>query len=173
MTTTEIITIIALILGPVAAVIISLIHQTRSSKTALKQHVFNILMAHRKAYPPPHAIIEALNMIDVAFSKNKEVRRIWRNYYDLRAKKLEPEDVERIGHTYLELLSAIASDLGYKIPQIHLDQYYYPQIYGDQMEIQGKIQQELLRVLQNTAVFLTLPQVSLPQKVKPPAEVES
>lgn len=156
-------TIIAIIIGPIAAVIITLLYQRYKEKQDTKHRAFILLMAHRKSIPPNYAMVEVLNTLDVVFSKNRKVVDLWHKYYVLLS---QPSSQER-DHTWLELLSAIAKDLNYPtVSQVDLDKFYIPQYFGDQMEFQAKIQKELLRVLQNTASLVVIENQN--ETLKPP-----
>jgi len=152
---TQTINIIAVISGPILAVLISLWLQSRKQKKDAQQHLFLTLMAYRKSYPPPSAWVESLNLIDVVFAKYSRVVKLWHEYYDLLHQK--PPNLESWDHKYLELLSEIAKSLGYKkLQQIDIDKFYTPIVHGDQMTLNTKIQQEWLRVLENTERFLVV-----------------
>ncbi|MBU2538093.1 MAG: hypothetical protein KKH22_06615 [Proteobacteria bacterium] len=149
--TTETMNLIAVIVGPIIAVIITLLYQKHKEKQDTKHRAFLLLMAHRKSIPPNFAMVEVLNTLDVVFSKNQKVVDLWHKYYTLLA---QPPSQER-EHTWLELLSEIANDLDYPtVKQTDLDKFYIPQGHIDQFELQGKIQKELLRVLENTSKFV-------------------
>ena len=61
-------------------------------------------------------------------------------------------------HKFLDLLSAMADDLGYKnIPQTDLDKHYTAQGTINQMRLGTEIQEELLRVLKNTDALFAIP----------------
>ena len=80
-------------------------------------------------------------------------------------------------HKFLDLLSAMAEELGYKgIPQTDLDKHYTPQGAIDQMNLNSAIQEELLRVLKSTNAFVTMtrqpqqaPQIVNPSIGQPPS----
>ncbi|MBI5076339.1 MAG: hypothetical protein HZB62_14395 [Nitrospirae bacterium] len=147
--------IIAVIVGPVIAVIITLAYQRQKEKQEIKHKVFLTLMGHRKSIPISFALVEALNTLDVIFHANDKVIRLWHEYYEFLCQTIpDSRALENQKHKYLELLSAIAEDLGYKnLQQTDIDKFYIPQGHVDQAEMQGKIQTEFLRVLQNTAAF--------------------
>lgn len=155
--------IIAVIIGPIAAVIITLFYQRYKEKQDAKNRAFLLLMAHRKSIPPNYAMVEVLNTLDVVFSKNRNIVDLWHKYYALLS---QPPSQEK-EHTWLELLSAIAKDLNYPaLSQVDLDKFYNPQYFGDQIEFQAKIQKELLRVLQNTASLVVIGNQN--ETLKPP-----
>jgi hypothetical protein len=149
--TTQTMNILAVIIGPIIAVIITLLYQKHKEKQDIKHRAFLLLMAHRKSIPPNQAMVEVLNTLDVVFSKNQTVVGLWHKYFDLLN---QPPRQER-EHTWLELLSAIAKDLRYPtLTQTDLDKFYIPQGHMDQLELRGKLQNEMLRVLENTASFV-------------------
>jgi hypothetical protein len=151
--TTQTMNILAVIIGPIIAVLITLWYQKYKEKQNTKHRVFLTLMAHRKSSPPSFALVEVLNTLDVVFADRTEVIHLWHEYYDLLYTK--PPNFQLMGHKYLELLSAIAVDLGYKnLQQTDIDKFYIPQGHVDLFEWRGNIQKELLRVLQNTASFV-------------------
>ena len=148
---TEIMNIVAVISGPILAVAITLWYQHRKEKQDAKHRAFLLIMAHRKSIPPNYALVEVLNTLDVVFSNNQKIVDLWHKYYALLS---QPYSQER-DHTWLELLSAIADDLSYPtLKQTDIDKFYVPQIFGDQFELQNKLQQELLRVLKNTSALV-------------------
>ena len=145
---TETMNIIAVILGPVIAVAITLAYQHYKEKQDAKHRAFLALMAYRKAIPPNQAMVEVLNTLDVVFAKNRKIIDLWHKYYTLLA---QPPSQER-EHTWLELLSELANDLNYPtVRQTDLDKFYIPQGHIDQFELSANIQKEFLRVLKNTA----------------------
>lgn len=147
--------IIAVILGPVLAVLISLWLQNRKQERDAQEQLFLTLMAHRQSILPTIAWVESLNLIDVVFARHPKVVQSWHEYYDLLHQK-EP-DLQAQAHKYLELLSEIAKSLGYKnLQQTDIDKFYTPIAHGDQMKLDTEIQQEWLRVLQNTERFLVV-----------------
>jgi hypothetical protein len=150
----NIIGIIAIIVGPVSAVIITLWHQDRKQKIGEKNRLFLTLMAHRKTLPPNPEWVNALNVIDVVFSDNPNIVTHWHDFYNLLHADMEKTQQQR-DHKYLELLSAMAKVLDYpSLSQTDIDKFYIPKAYGDQYEISAKIQKEWLRVLENSARFV-------------------
>ena len=149
--TAQTMNIIAVVLGPVVAVAITLFYQRFKEKRDIKHRAFLLLMAHRKSIPPNYSMVEALNTLDVVFSTNRAIVDLWHKYYMLLAQRPSQER----DHTWLELLSAIARDLRYPtVKQTDLDKFYVPQGFVDQYELQTRIQTEFLRVLKNTAALV-------------------
>lgn len=143
-----VINMLVIILGPAIAVIITLAYQKYKAKKDIKHRAFLVLMAHRKSIPPTRAMVEVLNTLDVVFANNRTIVDLWHKYYILLGQAPSEERV----HTWLELLGAIAADLNYPtVKQTDLDKFYIPQGHVDQIELQLKIQNEMLRVLENTS----------------------
>ena len=65
--------IIAVITGPIIAIIITLCYQSYKENQDIKHKVFQTLMAHRKSSPPHFALVEVLNTLDVVFPKNGKI----------------------------------------------------------------------------------------------------
>lgn len=149
-------TILAIIIGPVIAVMITLWYQNRKEKRDFKRHIFFELMAHRKSFPIPYSYVKVLNLIDVGFCKNPKILTLWHEYYNLLQMPSGDLIYQQREHKFLELLSAMAKDLGYsKIQQVDIDKFYTPIAHGNEFEFSSKLQKELLRVLENTSRFET------------------
>jgi len=148
------ITAIAIFIGPAIGVILTFWIQKRNERHQEKHRLFVTLMGNRKSYQIPEEIVRAMNTIDIVYASNSEVLRLWHRYYSL----LSHGPSEERNHTWIELLAAMARDLGYKkIKETDLDKFYVPQGHVDQLEFQKDLQSELLRVLKNTAKIITAP----------------
>jgi hypothetical protein len=150
-TTIEITTVIALIAGPTIAVALTLWYQRRGEKRSAKERLFAVLMAHRGSIPPTVEWANALNLIDVVFQDNLPVVNKWRELYDLLNRPTVQINWGQVGHGRIELLSEMATALGYRrLKQTDIDRFYAPQAHADQATIQGDLQKEFLRVLKDT-----------------------
>jgi hypothetical protein len=150
-TTIEIITVVALIVGPALSVLITLWYQRRTEKRAAKERLFAVLMAHRRAIPTTIEWVQSLNLIDVVFQDCPSVVIKWRELYDLMNHPNDQINWNQVGHARIELLSEIAVSLGYRrLRQTDIDRFYMPQSLVDQATMQGDIQKEFLRVLKDT-----------------------
>ena len=149
----SIIGIIAIIVGPIAAVAITLWHQDRKQKLDAKTRLFLTLMAHRKILPPTFDLVNSLNLIDVIFADHPRVVALWHEYFDLLCQTpiIEPNAQRK----YLDLLSEMAKSLDYEtLSQTDIDRFYSPIAHGTQAQLNLETQKEFLRVLQNTARFV-------------------
>lgn len=146
-------TLVALVTGPVVAVVITLWHQQRSEKRAAKARLFQALMANRKILPPPFEYVGAVNLIDVVFADEPGVVGLWHEVYDILCiKPVIP--AEQLVHKNLELLSAMAASLGYSsLKQTDIDKFYFPEMHNTQAALSRDLQTELLRVLKASKQF--------------------
>ena len=132
-------------------------YQKYKSKRDAKMNLFLTLMASRKVSPPPYVVVNAMNTIDVIFNRHKSVIDFWHKVYDSHHQKAENINWEQHDHLYVQMLSEMARVLGYKnLQQIDIDKFYTPIAHGEQYLISQKLQQEFLRVLENTSHFVTL-----------------
>ena len=142
-------TIAALVAGPVAAVIITLWAQDRAAKRSTKERLFVTPMAHRKSYPPTVEWVSAINTIVVVYANNPKILSHWDTCY--RRLSAKPWDTEAWNRDLLDLLSAIAEDLGYKhIRQTQIDKFYVPDAHNKIFGEQDELRNNLLRVLKAT-----------------------
>jgi predicted RNA-binding protein YlxR (DUF448 family) len=115
-------------------------------------------MVHRKAFPPAHDWVNGLNLIDVVFSDTPKVVALWHQYYSMLGSAKNDNEYRDRDHKYIELLSAMARDLGYQnLPQTDIDKFYSPQAHQNQIAASNEIQTELLRVLKNTQNIAIVP----------------
>ena len=154
---TQTMNIIAVVSGPILAVLITLWYQTRKEKRKekreAKSRLFINLMAHRKSMPPTFDRVNSLNLIDVVYADHPKVLQLWHEYYDLL--HTEPANYQLWEHKHIEMLSEMAQVAGYKkLKQIDIEKFYTPVAHGTQAELNEKTQREFLRVLENTASFV-------------------
>lgn len=143
----------AIVLGPVTAILISLYFQQRRAKRDAKEHLFLTLMANRRANPPTYEWAGSLNVIDVVFADHEKVVTLWHEFYAILCQ--EKPSLQTQDHKYLQLLSEMASVLGYKkLQQVDIDKFYLPRVHGSFADAQAKTANEWLRVLENTHHFV-------------------
>jgi hypothetical protein len=151
----NIVSIVAIIVGPIFAVLITIWYQNRKQRQDNKHKLFLTIMAYRKTDPPHPYYIDALNTLEVVFDRHPSVLKLWHEFFEslcqpnptavtfeLRRKKL------------LDLLYEMARVLKYKnLKQTEIDIFYKPQGQIDQSQIQSNIQTEWLRILKNSESF--------------------
>ncbi len=165
-------TLLAILVGPIVAVCITLWWQDRKERRDAKRRLFTTLMAHRKSLPRSYEFVAALNLIDVVFAKDKRVVQLWHQLYDLYQ---NPQPTEAQNHKYIELLSEMASVLGYrKLKQTDIDKFYTPIAHAQAFIAQTEAQEEWLRVLRATRHFLVERrpegEITVTTNVRPPGQ---
>lgn len=113
MTVGDVLNLLAIIIAPVAAVLIGQWLQDRAEKRKDKLEVFKLLMMSRSGWDADS--VRTLNIIDIVFSDDKTVRKRWKEYYDKLCVDT-PTDAEqkKIIISRDRLLEAMADSLGYK-----------------------------------------------------------
>jgi hypothetical protein len=142
----EFLTLVALISGPVVAVIITLWYQARVEKRRAKERLFVTLMSHRRSIPIAPEWVQALNVIDVVYADHPKVVGKWHELFDVL--NLVPYNQARMTHVSLEMMSEMAKVLGYKdLQQTDIDKFYVPEAHSGQAARNLEVQTEFLRVL--------------------------
>ena len=121
----DILTLIALVVIPITAVLIGQYLQTIAKKREDenrrqdrirddKMQIFKTLMTER-IYGRTESGVQALNLIDIVFSDSKNVRTAWKEYRaSLPMTNVATLDVNDTKTKHHKLLEAISDDLGYK-----------------------------------------------------------
>ncbi len=138
----DIINIIALILVPIVAVVVGHWLQDRAQKRNDKMMIFKVLMTSR-IYGWTNESVQAMNLIDIVFSDDQEVRKQWKVCFDKMFVE-NPTDTE-LAKMKLErekLLETMAKSLGYKnvITWESIQNPYIPKGMIDLMEQQQAYQ---------------------------------
>ncbi len=149
-----VINIVAIIVIPIAAVTIGQKLQDRSQRRKDKLDIFKVLMMNRVGWSYESA--RALNIIDIVFANDKEVRIKWGEYYTLLCIQ-DPNDMQKrqIQTAQDKLLEAMAKALGYK-GQVTWDKIqnpYIPKGMVDTMEQQQMIQQGQVKLAKVAGLF--------------------
>jgi hypothetical protein len=111
--------------------------QLDDQKRQTKLGIFGTLMGNRHTYQSRDAVA-ALNLIDVAFHDDREVRRLWREYH---AMIQNPAFFESsVGHQLhreklLDLQTAMARVLGYDIDRFDIERMYSPTWLAEEQEL--------------------------------------
>ena len=141
----DIVTIIALIAGPIIAVVISLILQKKLEKDKERHQLFSVLMSHQWDSPPTQELATALNMIDICFHQNLKIVGTWHKLLDSFCQIGQNRNRNTEEKLYFEILSQMAKVLKYEnlnLPDI--SRRYFPAHLADQKMRQEEIQKENL-----------------------------
>lgn len=153
--------ILAILLSPVVAVLVTVNLQNRREKRNQKLWIFNTLIGTRHS-PIIDENVRALNLIDVVFHDSERVRELWHEYFNM----LGNEGLNNLqGWTQrqkknLEMITEMAKVLGYgkAITHLDVDRVYYPVGLGAQSQKTQEIAEELLRVLKASGGVQFAPQ---------------
>ena len=134
----EIISILAIIVTPLVAVVVGQWLQLWAKRREDKMNVFKALMTSR-IYGWTYDSVHALNMIDVIFADSKKVREQWAKYY--RCLNVTPEtfNAKEAQQEHWKLLESISEDFGYKgkITWETIQNPYLPKGLSEYMEKQS------------------------------------
>ena len=144
------ISILAVLLSPLVAVLVTVYLQNRREKRNQKLWIFNTLIATRHS-PIIEENVRSLNMIDIAFHDSPNLRKLWHEYFDMLANEGLNNELgfSQRQKKNLEMITEMARVLGYgkAISHLDVDRVYYPIGLGTQSKRAEAIAEELLRVL--------------------------
>lgn len=145
--------VFATLLGPVLAVQAQKAIERARERRSRKSWVFHQLMATRAARVSPEHV-QALNMIDLAFygrrvlgthRRSKSEQAVidgWREYHDHLNTKAEGEGLRiwnvRGDELFINLLFAMAEDVGYRFDRVQLKKGAYSPIAHSELEEQQR-----------------------------------
>lgn len=180
MSCNEIISICAIILGPILAVQIEKYLERLREKKNRRLSVFKTLMATRGSVLS-WTHVEALNRIDLEFSGKKKFDKVveaWKEYFDNLSQK--PETAEQIAvwskqneELLAELLLKMGKSLGFKFDKILIKRNVYSPVGHARMELeQEQIRNSMLEILSGDKGFpITL--ISDSDAIKKQEELQS
>ena len=143
------ISILAIILGPILAVQASEWLQRRREARSRKVSIFKTLMATR-ASGLNYNHVEALNLIEVEFNEEKEVKAAWKAYLDhLNEKNLSNENwASKKNDLFLDMLFLMGKKLGYDFDRTDIKNLaYFPIGHSDFEQDQFAIRKGLMEIV--------------------------
>lgn len=149
----DILNIIAIIVIPIAAVLIGQHLQDRAEIRKDKMQIFKVLMTSR-IYGWTQESVHCLNIIDIVFSDDEKVRKTWKDLYDKYCVQNPDEaQLKKIQNAQYKLLETIAKSLGYKdkVTWETIQNPYIPQGMIDQWQQQVTSQQAYNTLLNTMA----------------------
>jgi len=157
MTTNEILTIAAIFLGPITALMVQReLDKLRETRTR-RQGIFRTIWATRSI---PQRLqyrhVEALNMVGVDYSGVSSVVEAWREYLD-KLNSPVPEGEAQQAQAYKErdakfhaLIFAMSKSSGYRFTQLEVEkQFYSPQAHGTWAEQETILREGLTGLFKN------------------------
>ena len=156
MTINDYLTLAALIIIPIVAVVIAQWLQNRSEKRKDKMQIFKTLMTSRIYGWTPDSV-NALNIIDIVFSDDEKVRAAWKDLNDkYRVTNPDQQHLKKIENAQYKLLEAMANSLGYKekITWETIQNPYMPVGMKQQIETQKIMQQAYFNVINSVNQYV-------------------
>lgn len=145
-----IVTVLAIVVGPVAALWVQRILDEERDKKNRKLWIFKTLMSNRATRLAP-LYVQALNLIDVEFTEPKEkaIREAWKELLDLYTNfKTTHNATEQVGELTAALLAEMAKVLGYDFDKVYLKKgVYYPEFLGNVEVEQHALRRAVLELL--------------------------
>lgn len=147
----DILNLIAIVVIPIVAVIIGQHLQNRAEVRKDKMHIFKVLMSSR-IYGWTQEKVHCLNIIDIVFSDDRDVRSAWKELYDKYCVQNPNEmQMKLIQNAQYKLLETMAKSLGYKnnITWETIQNPYIPKGMLEQMDEQNRNKQRYDNILEN------------------------
>lgn len=163
----EIVTIAAILLGPIFAVEAQRVLDMRRERKSRREALFRTFMASRvtRAADPRHT--EGLNLIGVEFYGEKAVVPVWREYMaHLSNGPITDPWIQKWNDLFVELLYAMAQSLGFKnLDKTDLRQAYAPRLTENLDKENAEIRNGLLGVFAG--------KVAIPIRIALPEDVQA
>ena len=147
----DILNLIAIIVIPIVAVLIGQHLQNRAEIRKDKMHIFKVLMTSR-IYGWTQESVHCLNIIDIVFSDDENVRDAWKDLYDKYCVQNPDEtQLKKIQNAQYKLLDTMANSLGYKdkVTWETIQNPYIPEGMRRQQQEQAASQQAYNNLLFN------------------------
>lgn len=153
---TDILDIIAIIISPIVAVIISQHLQERERMHLDKMDVFKTLMVSRGMSWTPEKV-KALNIIEVVFYNDNKVLNQWKTYYEsLCNDNPNNEELSKIKAEGDRLLDTMAASLGYKdkVTWDTIQNPYIPKGLSENLSQQQQYQEAQLSAMKTIGAYI-------------------
>ena len=119
MTNAEIILAVAVLLGPILAVVVARYMEHRRIQREQRMYIFRTLMRTRRGTAKLSADhVAALNFVEIEFRNDKAVHDVWKKHFEL----LENKDTDSLSveKSLAKLLQVISKTLGYKLEGLEI-----------------------------------------------------
>ena len=149
----DILNLIAIVVIPIAAVLIGQYLQNRAEIRKDKMQIFKTLMTSR-IYGWTQESVHCLNIIDIVFADDKIVREAWKDLYDKYCvQNPDAAQLKKIQNAQYKLLETISKSLGYKdkVTWETIQNPYVPDGMIKQWQEQAKSQQAYNTLLNTMA----------------------
>jgi hypothetical protein len=167
----EVLTLLAILLSPLVAVLVTVWLQNRKEERGRKLWIFNTLIGNRHL-PLAEANIRALNLIDIAYHDAQRVRQLWHDYLEMLGNEglNNPKGWEIRQKKNLEMITAMANHLGYgeAITHLDVDRVYYPIALEKQARRNEEMSDEVMNFLRAVSKTLAEQKQAQSQGAPPP-----
>lgn len=153
--TVAVFSILAMIVGPISAVVVSVLMQQDWLRRQSKFNVLATLLA-TKHHPITEQQVQTFHTVDLIFFDKPEVRKLWREYFELLS---NPALMAQWDTKRKELVNSIARAAGFgkAITYLDIERVYSPVGLNEQAARAEEISKELLRVLKGSGGINVLP----------------
>lgn len=157
--TLTILTLLAILIGPILAVQIQKWIERYTEKRNRKINIFRTLIATRGTRLS-FEHVRALNMIDTEFYCEIEITDAWKSYLDCLQQQIHGEAEEKTwisnrDNLFIDLLNKMAKSLGYHFDNVHLKKaIYIPKAHGEEEEYQYFIRNSIKNYFQGSKLYL-------------------
>ncbi len=142
------ITAIYVATSPVRAVRIGRDLNDEQNKYITKRNLFLTLFSYRGT-PVHYSFVNGLNQIDVVFHDTQPVLNAWHKYYESLNQKGLINELEIREQNRVEILSAMAVELGYgKLSQVDILKNYYPERHDKDDKFENDLKEAALNYFQ-------------------------
>ncbi len=150
MTNTDIVMTIAVIVGPIIAVLVTRLIDDIRSKKDRRLWIFRAMMKDR-GDRLSNDFVAAFNLVEIEFYGEDKVIQSWKDYHSSLHKKIEINDLKDIDNKLAALLSEMAKVLGYKnMDKLDiLNNSYIPKGWQNNVDKINKLHDMLIKVLNN------------------------
>ncbi|MBU1039905.1 MAG: hypothetical protein KKF77_02250 [Proteobacteria bacterium] len=156
----EIVSLIAILIGPILAILVSKVLEYSRNSKERKEYIFRILMANRGATVKPN-VVDALNLIEITFTgqRDKDVQDAWKYYLaHLNNHSLIKADNAKWVHTreerFTDLLHKISKSLRYNVDRASIESGgYVPQHFVDTENDAVQIKNGLIKIISGNAAI--------------------
>lgn len=153
----DILNLLAIIVIPIFVVVVGHWMQISSEKRRDKMQIFKTLMTNRMGWT--YESVKALNVIDIVFADDKDVRTKWKDYYTALCIQ-DPNEMQRqqIQQAQDKLLEAMAISLGYKkqVTWENIQNPYIPKGMLEAMRQQQVIQDGQEKLADAVGIFTNI-----------------
>lgn len=173
----EVITILAIVVGPVLALMVQRWLDATRTADARRLSVFRELMATRAARLSPRHV-EALNLIELEFTGKKfaKVRAEWKEYLDSLSNTPTDEALQAVHYQsreekFVTLVVQMGKSLGYSFDSVAIKRNAYsPIAHGELEKDQQLVRKGVVELLTGKRALSTLTWVMQPEphKAQPP-----